>query len=258
MFMKRYSSKYARGRSCLRYFLLAIFVMALPQLSLGERDDASSSLEGSAAFGQLGSIEFPASGSREAHPHFLRGVAALHSFWYEEAIDAFRRVTTIDPDFVMGYWGEAMAHNHPVWQEENVEAAQAALGKVSDTASVTVRERQYLQAVNTLFGEGDKLARDQAYALKWSKLTPNARGVCTPVSDGSKAPAIVADGLPRQGSGHRWTFAFAYAHNHGFSKGDADYAVQRYFVPCLPQVNPYYVHSLDRMKCGGGEQLCSC
>lgn len=170
MFMKRYSSKYARGRSCLRYFLLAIFVMALPQLSFGEMDDASSSLEGSAAFGQLGSIEFPASGSREAHPHFLRGVAALHSFWYEEAIDAFRRATTIDPDFVMGYWGEAMANNHPVWQEENVEAARAALGKVSDTASVTVRERQYLQAVNTLFGEGDKFARDQAYAARMESL----------------------------------------------------------------------------------------
>lgn len=170
MFMKRYSSKYARGRSCLRYFLLAIFVMALPQLSFGEMDDASSSLEGSAAFGQLGSIEFPASGSREAHPHFLRGVAALHSFWYEEAIEAFRRATTIDPDFVMGYWGEAMANNHPVWQEENVEAAQAALGKVSDTASVTVRERQYLQAVNTLFGEGDKFARDQAYAARMESL----------------------------------------------------------------------------------------
>ncbi|HSF09340.1 MAG TPA: hypothetical protein VLA60_07995 [Nitrospirales bacterium] len=170
MSIKLYSSKYAPGRSCLRYFLIAIFVMALPQVSLGEMDHTSSSSEGNAALGQLGSIEFPASGSREAHPHFLRGVAALHSFWYEEAIDAFRRATTIDPNFVMGYWGEAMANNHPVWQEENVEAARAALGKVSDTASATVRERQYLQAVNTLFGEGDKLARDQAYAARMESL----------------------------------------------------------------------------------------
>ncbi len=170
MFMKRYSSKYVSRRSCLRYLLIAIFVMALPQLTLGEMDDVSASSERNAALGQLGSIEFPASGSREAHPHFLRGVAALHSFWYEEAIDAFRRATTIDPNFVMGYWGEAMANNHPVWQEENVEAARAALGKVSDTAPATVRERQYLQAVNTLFGEGDKFARDQAYAARMESL----------------------------------------------------------------------------------------
>ncbi|GJL60176.1 MAG: hypothetical protein NPIRA03_30330 [Nitrospirales bacterium] len=170
MSIKLYSSKYAPGRSCLRYFLIAIFLTALPQFTFGEMGDASSSSEGNAAFGQLGSIEFPASGSTEAHPHFLRGVAALHSFWYEEAIDAFRRATTIDPDFVMGYWGEAMANNHPVWQEENVEAAQAALEKISENASVTVRERQYLQAVKTLFGEGDKLARDQAYAAQMESL----------------------------------------------------------------------------------------
>lgn len=170
MFMKRYSLECAARRSCLRFFLSTIFVMALPQLSLGESVHASSSSEENAALGQLGSIEFPASGSTEALPHFLRGVAALHSFWYEEAIDAFRRATTIDPNFVMGYWGEAMANNHPVWSEENVEAARAALGKVSDTASATVRERQYLQAVNTLFGEGDKLDRDQAYAARMESL----------------------------------------------------------------------------------------
>ncbi|HBP89055.1 MAG TPA: hypothetical protein DD706_15315 [Nitrospiraceae bacterium] len=170
MFMKRYSSECAPGRSGLRFFLSAIFVMALPQLSLGESVHSSPSSEENAALGQLGSIEFPASGSTEAHPHFLRGVAALHSFWYEEAIDAFRRATTIDPNFVMGYWGEAMANNHPVWGEENVEAARAALGKVSDTASATVRERRYLEAVNTLFGEGDKFDRDQAYAARMESL----------------------------------------------------------------------------------------
>ena len=39
---------------------------------------------------QLGRVEFPTSGSKEAQTHFLRGLAALHSFWYEEALDAFR------------------------------------------------------------------------------------------------------------------------------------------------------------------------
>ncbi|HNP28662.1 MAG TPA: tetratricopeptide repeat protein [Nitrospirales bacterium] len=167
--MKRYWLECAPGRSCLRFFLTAIFITALPQLSHGEAVHSSSS-EGNAALGQLGSIEFPASGSTEAHPHFLRGVAALHSFWYEEAIDAFRQATRIDPDFVMGYWGEAMAHNHPIWGEENVEAARMALEKVSDTATATARERQYLRAVTTLFGEGDKLARDQAYAEQMENL----------------------------------------------------------------------------------------
>ena len=29
----------------------------------------------------------------EAQAHFLRGVAALHSFWYEVALDEFREAT---------------------------------------------------------------------------------------------------------------------------------------------------------------------
>ena len=37
-------------------------------------------------------------------------------------------------------------------------------------ASDTVREQRYLQAVRTLFGEGDKLARDQAYAAEMEQL----------------------------------------------------------------------------------------
>src|ERR1041384_7201052 len=67
---------------------------------------------------QLGRVEFPTSGSKEAQAHFLRGLAALHSFWYEEALDAFRESTKVDPDFMMGYWGEAMTYNHPLWRSE--------------------------------------------------------------------------------------------------------------------------------------------
>ena len=38
---------------------------------------------------QLGTVSFPTSGTGQAQKHFLRGVAALHSFWYTEALDAF-------------------------------------------------------------------------------------------------------------------------------------------------------------------------
>jgi hypothetical protein len=57
----------------------------------------------SAQESQLGRVEFPTSGSPEAQQHFLRGLAALHSFWYEEAIEAFRESTKVEPDFAMGY-----------------------------------------------------------------------------------------------------------------------------------------------------------
>ncbi len=170
MFMKSHSPSYARRRSCLSIIFMAMFVAGIPHVSLGDTDEASRTSKQPASLGQLGTIEFPSSGSAKARPHFLRGVAALHSFWYEEAIEAFRRATTIDPNFVMGYWGEAMAHHHPIWQEENIDAARSALQKILGDASTTVREQRYLQAVRTLFGEGDKLARDQAYAAEMEQL----------------------------------------------------------------------------------------
>src|SRR5713101_5196169 len=114
----------------------------------------------SAQQSRLGRVSFPTSGSETAQVHFLRGLAALHSFWFEEALDEFRESTRIDPDFAMGYWGEAMAYNHPLWAEQDTEAARKTLAKIKDTAKITVRERAYVEAVRALYGEGDKLARD--------------------------------------------------------------------------------------------------
>ena len=119
---------------------------------------------------QLGKVEFQTSGSPAAQAHFLRGLAALHSFWYEEALEAFREATKSDPDFMMGYWGEAMAHNHPLWSEQDTAAARLVLTKIKDTAKLSSRERAYLNAVKLLYGEGDKPARDAAYSAAMEKI----------------------------------------------------------------------------------------
>jgi tetratricopeptide (TPR) repeat protein len=119
---------------------------------------------------QLGRVEFPTSGSPAAQAHFLRGLAALHSFWYEEALEAFRESTKTDPDFMMGYWGEAMAQNHPLWSEQDLSAARAVLAKIKDTPKLTDRERAYLNAVKLLYGEGDKHARDAAYSAAMEQI----------------------------------------------------------------------------------------
>ena len=119
---------------------------------------------------QLGRVEFPTSGSAKAQQHFLRGLTALHSFWYEEAIEAFRESTNVDPDFAMGYWGEAMSYNHPLWSEQDIDAARQVLAKIKDTPKITERERAYIAAVRVLYGEGDKHARDVAYSAAMEKI----------------------------------------------------------------------------------------
>src|SRR5216684_802575 len=82
----------------------------------------------------LGQVDFPTSGSEKAQAHFLRGVAALHSFWYEEAREEFLEATKVEPDFAMGYWGEAMTYNYPLWAGiPQTDAARKALEKVTDS-----------------------------------------------------------------------------------------------------------------------------
>ena len=100
---------------------------------------------------------------------FLRGLALLHNFEYSRAAEEFRASQAADPDFVMAYWGEAMTHNHPLWDQQDREAALAALAKLGTTPAQraakarTDKERQWLTAVETLYGEGEKTARDLSY-----------------------------------------------------------------------------------------------
>src|SRR5688572_9580348 len=104
------------------------------------------------AASELGSVEFPTSGAPAAQAHFLRGVAALHSFWYDEAADAFRAAQQADPGFAMAYWGEAMTHNHPIWSEQDRDAARAALERLAPTPEAraakapTEREKAWRRA----------------------------------------------------------------------------------------------------------------
>ena len=70
------------------------------------------------------------SGPKTAESEFQRGVTWLHSFMYEDAIDAFRAAQKIDPSFAMAYWGEAMSFSQPLWFFEEVDKGRAALAKL--------------------------------------------------------------------------------------------------------------------------------
>ena len=126
--------------------------------------------EAPGALAQVGDVTFPNSGDVEAQEAFHRGLALLHNFEYGAAIAAFREAQDIDGDFAMAYWGEAMAHNHPIWLEQDSTAARETLARLGvDPAARaaragTAREKAYLGAVEILYGEGSKEARDVAYS----------------------------------------------------------------------------------------------
>jgi tetratricopeptide (TPR) repeat protein len=123
-------------------------------------------LSAAAALAQsdVGEVAFANSGAEAAQPAFRRGLALLHNFEYEAAADSFVQAQTVDPDFAMAYWGEAMTKTHPLWYQQDAEAARAVLNKPGAKKAKTERERDYLHAVEILYGEGSKDDRDDKYA----------------------------------------------------------------------------------------------
>jgi hypothetical protein len=58
---------------------------------------------------QLGTVHFPVSCTPDAQKTFEKGVALLHSFWYEEAAKTFLDVEKQDPKRFNGLYGAARA-----------------------------------------------------------------------------------------------------------------------------------------------------
>ena len=132
-----------------------------------------------------GSITFPTSGAPAAQAEFLNGVKALHNFEFDQAAVAFQKAQQADPGFAMAYWGEAMSHNHPLWAQQDVAKAKAALDKLAPTHEARLakarlpKEKAFLEAQQVLyFSPGDKLTRDIAYEQAMAKMYaewPDAR-----------------------------------------------------------------------------------
>lgn len=85
-----------------------------------ERDQHAEEFESAGRV--LGSISFPTSASSsEAQSAFVEGMMLLHLFEYPFAREEFLRAQSLEPDFALAYWGEAMTYNHPIWDEQDFE-----------------------------------------------------------------------------------------------------------------------------------------
>lgn len=185
---------------------------------------------------QLGTLSFPTSGSSAAHAHFITGVLFMHSFEYPSALKEFRDAERLEPGYAMAYWGEAMAYTHPVWNQQTADSGRAVLRRLAATPAArlarapTEREKAYLHAVDVLYGEGTKAARDTAYADAMRKL---------------------AQSLPQDDEAQLF-YALALL---GLNQGDRDVATylrageiaQRIFarLPNHPGAAHYVIHAYD-------------
>ncbi len=155
---------------CLVAVLLAAVLSAASALS------GSLIAQESADAPRLGTVDFPTSGTPQAQEYFTLGLLYLHSFEYGSAATEFRKAQKEQPDFALAYWGEAMAHNHPLWRQRDRDAAIEVLERLAPTPAERIalaptdRERMYMQAAEALWADGPKAERDTAYMLAMRRL----------------------------------------------------------------------------------------
>ena len=108
-----------------------------------------------------GTIDFPVSCAPAVQAEFNRGVALLHSFFYEEARRIFTDVAAKDPTCAMAQWGIAMTWWHPIWTPptpNEMSAGKAAADKAMALTAGTDRERQFITALHTYYNTPDSPA----------------------------------------------------------------------------------------------------
>jgi tetratricopeptide (TPR) repeat protein len=106
----------------------------------------------------VGKVTFPITCSPEVQSDFARGVALLHSFFYEEARRVFTSVAERDPKCAMAQWGIAMTWWHPIWTPptpDEMRAGKAAIEKAMSMEAGTERERGFIVALSTYYNTPD-------------------------------------------------------------------------------------------------------
>ena len=99
--------------------------------------------------GWVTSTSHPAA-RRGSRRRFERGVALLHSFWYEEAGRAFGEVAAADSGCALAYWGRAMSVLHPLWTPPTPEERVQALADAERAVRLSrpgTRPRDYAEAI---------------------------------------------------------------------------------------------------------------
>ncbi len=188
---------------------------------------------------QLGTVHFPISCAASVQKPFERGVALLHSFWYEEAEKEFLEIAKDDPQCAMARWGVAMSIWHQLWNVpdatvntrglEQVKIAEGLAGKV------TPREQLYIRAIHAYYADSDKLDHD----TRAKAYSDAMKTVYESYPEDHEAAAFYALSLLASEPHHDATFA---------NRKQAAAILEKLFAiePDHPGVAHYLIHSYDK------------
>ena len=126
----------------------------------------------------LGNVSFPTSCNPKVQAEFERGVAMLHSYWFNYAGKTFKAILQQDPACAMAYWGVAVDQmgntlgSAPALRE--VQAGAEAIDKARALVAKTQRERDWIEAVGAYYRDYDRVdvsARLAAYEKAMEQIT---------------------------------------------------------------------------------------
>jgi tetratricopeptide (TPR) repeat protein len=123
---------------------------------------------------QVGTVHFPSSCSANVTKPIERGVAMLHSFWYEEAEKQFVQIEKDDPKCAIARWGVAMSLWHQLWNRPDrttLEQGGAELKKAR-ALHATEREHGYILALSSFYSHPGRpyQRRVEAYAKAMERV----------------------------------------------------------------------------------------
>jgi tetratricopeptide (TPR) repeat protein len=222
-----------------RIAYLLLFSSLLLTLTAVADDDKNHQHHEDLTAAQLGTVTFPVSCAPDVQKPFERGVALLHSFWYEEAEKEFQHIATDDPRCAMAHWGVAMSLWHQLWNNPDAKVVQRGLDEVHQAkttdGSATPREKAYIAAIAAFYSNSKKVnheARAKAYSEAMKKVYDS-------FPDDHEAAAFYALSLLASEPHDDATFAH---------RKQAAAVLEKLFAiePDHPGVAHYLIHSYDK------------
>src|SRR5450631_1738606 len=154
-----------------RFACVLLFSVLISYTAVADDEDKNHHHHEDLTETQLGTVHFPVSCSASVQKPFARGVALLHSFWYEEAEKEFLQIANDDPHCAMAHWGVAMSIWHQLWNEPDAKVIARGLSEVDAAKKLakkaTPRENAYIAAIAAFYSNSEKLdheARAKAYS----------------------------------------------------------------------------------------------
>ena len=184
---------------------------------------------------QVGTVQFPSSCASVQKP-IERGVAMLHSFWYEEAEKQFQQIEKDDPQCAIAHWGVAMSIWHQLWNRPDrptLERGGSELKQARALKNGTARERGYISALSTFYAHPGR-----AYQKRVTAYSKAMEKVSRQNADDHEAAAFYA--LSLLGS--------EPDHDNNANRKKAAAVLEKLFTedPNHPGVAHYLIHTYDK------------